>query len=307
MSDVFVSRYGVSALTKQQTDNIKKLFVGEVWQHMSIKSPDGIGMMKAAGGVCAHVLDDVSQHIKPGVTLREIDKITHDLIIEKYGAEIVRLAVKTSGTGLAHTDKISASYALNEIVANAEASDRPLQVGDLFGIDVSAKKNGWSGDTAKKWIVGGEAPPLITSLYTVSLQVMWLVIGMVKPGVSLNELAEVATSFANKHGFNVIGTFPAVGHGIGREHNDGWFIPWSVGALNDGRVLQKGMTFSVEIYLTPGSGELAFLGKDVTSLVTADGAPASYWKHIVAVSDTGCDVLDLRKGEDSAWATLVPV
>lgn len=185
--------------------------------------------------------------------------------------------------------------------------DAHADVAAALGIDVSAKKNGWSVDTAKKWIVDVEASPLITSLYAVSLQVMWLVIGMVRPGVSLNELAEAATAFSKKHGFNVIGTFPAVGHGIGREYNDGWFIPWQVGGLDDGRVLETGMTFSVEVYLTPGTGEMVFLQNDVASLVTADRAPASYWEHIVAVTDTGCDVLDLRKGEDPAWTNVVTV
>ena len=101
------------------------------------------------------------------VTLQEIDRLTHQLIVDKYGAEIVRLAVKTSGTGLAHTDRISASYALNDIVANAPASDMRLRTGDLFGIDVSARKDGWSSDTARRWIVGNEASPLIASLYAV--------------------------------------------------------------------------------------------------------------------------------------------
>ena len=205
---------------------------------------------------------------------------------------------------MAHTDRISASYALNDIVANAPADDRELQVGDLFGIDVSARKDGWSCDTARRWIVGSEASPLITSLYAVSLQVMWLVIGMVSPGVSLNEIAEAATSYVHRHGFKIIHTFPAVGHGIGREHNDGWFIPWRVGGLNNERILRKGMTFSVEIYLTSGSGEVVFLDNDVTSLVTKDGAPACYWEHIVAVTDTGCEVLDLRQGEDQSWAKM---
>jgi methionyl aminopeptidase len=217
------------------------------------------------------------------------------------------MAVKASGTGLAQTDRISASYALNDIVANAPADDRELQVGDLFGIDVSARKDGWSCDTARRWIVGSEASPLIASLYAVSLQVMWLVIGMVRPGVSLNEIAKAATSFANRHGFKIIDTFPAVGHGIGREHNDGWFIPWHVGGLNDGRILREGMTFSVEVYLTSGSGEIAFLDNDVASLVTKDGAPASYWEHIVAVTNTGCEVLDLRQGEDSSWTKVTPI
>lgn len=307
MTALSTTRYGAPFMSKREMEDIQKLFDGEAWQNMILKSDDDIAKMKVAGAICAHVLDEISLHVRPGVTLREIDKLTHELIVDKYGAEIVRLAVKTSGTGLAHTDQISASYALNDIVANAPASDRPLQIGDLFGVDVSARKDGWSGDTARKWIVGNEASPLITSLYAVSHQVMWLVIGMVKPGISLNEIAEAATSFAGRHGFKVIDTFPAVGHGIGREHNDGWFIPWRVGGLNDGRILRKGMTFSVEVYLTPGSGKIQFLDNDVTTLVTADGAPASYWEHIVAVTDTGCEVLDLRGGEEPAWANLVTI
>ena len=208
---------------------------------------------------------------------------------------------------MAHTDRISASYALNDIVANAAADGRELRGGDLFGIDISARKDGWSCDTARRWIVGNDASPLITSLYSVSLQVMWLVIGMVKPGVALNDIGAAATAFVSRHGFRIIDTFPAVGHGIGREHNDGWFIPWHVGGINDGRVLREGMTFSVEIYLTPGSGEIVFLDNDVASLVTLDGAPASYWEHIVAVTETGCEVLDLRAGEDPDWARVSTV
>jgi len=32
-------------------------------------------------------------------------------------------------------------------------------------------------------------------------------------------------------------------------------------------------------------------------IVTTDGTPACYWEHIVAVTDIGCEVLDLRDGE----------
>lgn len=302
-----MSRYGASYMSRQQMDDIQKRFDGDAWQQMPIKSPADVAKMRAAGAIGAHVLDEVSQHIRPGVTLHDIDRLTHDLIVDKYGAEIVRLAVKTSGTGMAHTDRISASYALNDIVANAPADARALRGGDLFGIDISARKDGWSCDTARRWIVGNDASPPITSLYSVSLQVMWLVIGMMKPGVALNDIGAAATAFVRRHGFRIIDTFPAVGHGIGREHNDGWFIPWHVGGINDGRVLREGMTFSVEIYLTSGSGEIVFLDNDVASLVTLDGAPASYWEHIVAVTETGCEVLDLRAGEDPGWARATTV
>ncbi|OYX88371.1 MAG: hypothetical protein B7Y84_08750 [Azorhizobium sp. 32-67-21] len=306
MSDV-TTRYGVPFMSREKMADIQKLFDGPQWQQISEKSADEIEKMKAAGAIGAHVLERISPHIKPGAKLSEIDRLMHELITERYGAEIVRLAVKTAGTGLAHTDLIAASYALNDIVANAPADDRTLKTGDLFGIDVSARKDGWSCDTARRWIVGDDASPLITSLYAASLQVMWLVIGMIRPGVAVNDLAAAANAYAQKHGFRIIHTFPAVGHSIGREHNDGWFIPWKVGGLNDGRILKKGMTFSVEIYLTSGSGEIGFLDNDVTSLVTLDGAPAAYWEHIVAVTDDGCEVLDLRQGEDLSWMRATAV
>jgi methionyl aminopeptidase len=141
-------------MSRQQMDDIQKLFDGDAWQRMPIKSPADVAKMRSAGAIGAHVLDEVSQYIKPGVTLRDIDRLTHELTVDKYGAEIVRLAVKTSGTGLAHTDRIAASYALNDIVANAPADGRELRGGDLFGIDISARKHGWSCDTARRWIVG---------------------------------------------------------------------------------------------------------------------------------------------------------
>ena len=302
MSASIIDRFGVPPMAPEQMGGVRRLFDGPQWQDMTLKSGAEVARMKAAGAVGAHVLEEISRHIVPGVTLREIDRLTHALIVDRFGAEIVRLAVKTSGTGLAHTDRISASYAINDIVANAPADDRTLRTGDLFGIDVSARKDGWSCDTARRWLVGGEAAPSVTSLFAVSQQIMWHVIGLIRPGATLDSIGNAATAFAARHGFRIIDTFPAVGHGIGREHNEGWFIPWCAGGLNTGRVLREGMTFSIEIYLTPGSGEIVFLQNDVASLVTADGAPVSYWEHIVAVTETGCEILDLRRGEDPGWA-----
>jgi methionine aminopeptidase len=36
------------------------------------------------------------------------------------------------------------------VVANAPADDTELRCGDIFGVDISARKDGWSGDTARR-------------------------------------------------------------------------------------------------------------------------------------------------------------
>jgi methionyl aminopeptidase len=40
------------------------------------------------------------------------------------------------------------------------------------------------------------------------------------------------------------------------------------------------------------------LSNNTRSAVTVDDSLAVYWEHVVAVTDTGCEVLDLRDGED---------
>ena len=67
---------------------------------------------------------------------------------------------------------------------------------------------------------------------------------------------------------------------------------------NEGRVLEKGMVITVEPFICAGSGEGIRLSDNTRSGITADNSLAAYWEHVVAVTDTGCEVLDLRDGED---------
>jgi hypothetical protein len=71
---------------------------------------------------------------------------------------------------------------LNDIVANAPADDSDWCAGDIFGVDISARKDGWSGDTARRW--WATRHPRRSPVYAVSQQVMWLVIGMIRPDVA---------------------------------------------------------------------------------------------------------------------------
>ena len=43
------------------------------------------------------------------------------------------------------------------------------------------------------------------------------------------------------------------------------------------------------------------LDNEEGTLVTQDGSLACYWEHAVAVTETGCEILDLRAGENADW------
>jgi methionyl aminopeptidase len=71
------TRYGARYMSRQQMDSIQTLFAGPQWQLMPIKSDDDVAKMKIAGAIGAHVLEQISMHVKPGVKLRDIDCLTH--------------------------------------------------------------------------------------------------------------------------------------------------------------------------------------------------------------------------------------
>jgi hypothetical protein len=53
---------------------------------ISIKTPEQIAMMREAGKICAQILSELTEHVKPGVTSQQINDIAYDLIVNKYGS-----------------------------------------------------------------------------------------------------------------------------------------------------------------------------------------------------------------------------
>jgi methionyl aminopeptidase len=261
---------------------------------ISTKIPDQIAMMHEAGKICAQILSELTPHVKPGVTSQQINDIAYDLIVNKYGAQVDREDL----SGYDSSQYACISIAHNEIAFSGEPSAIPLKTGDLFGVDVSVKKEGWCGDTQRMWIVGQETSARARLLFEVGYQAMCLGISLMRPGAHLQKIAEEVQAYVESFGFSMLRVPSGTGHSIGQVHADGWLIPYYHDPRNEGRVLEKGMVITVEPFICAGSGEGTRLSNNTRSAVTADDSLAVYWEHVVAVTDTGCLVLDLRDGED---------
>ena len=294
--------YKASFKTQEEELAISKIIEKPQYQRIPIKTPEEIAKLKTAGDICADILDEVSPLIKPGVTKRELNELIHKLICEKHTAEVDRLETDAETSA---SDRISACFGHNNIIVNAEPDDMPLQDGDIFGIDISIRKNGWCGDTRKSWIVGDDPDPVTLNLYTVSQNAMWLAIGMIKNGVKFSDIAKTVEEYANKHGAQMIKLPITAGHSLGKRHMDGWMLPLYKTPLNEGRILKTGMVITIETFMSAGTGEAAIIDNDLTSAVTTDDAYACYWEHAVAVTDDGCEILDLRSSEKPEWSNLI--
>ena len=283
---------------------IRQILSQTQYQQIPIKTAQEIEKLKFSGSICANILDEISPFVVPGATKKQLNHLIQDLICNKYSAEVDRLESDAETNA---SDRISACFGHNNIIINAEPDDIPLQTGDIFGIDISIRKNGWCGDTRKSWIIGDEASPSTLNLFTVSQNAMWLAISMIRDGVKVETIASAVEEYSNKRGVSMIKS-PMIfaGHSLGKRHMDGWLIPLYESEINKGRVLSTGMVITIETFMSAGNGEAALVNNDLGSGVTKDDSYACYWEHAVAVTDTGCEILDLRAGEKAQWANALP-
>ena len=187
-------------------------------------------------------------------------------------------------------------FTRNNIIARGTATDEPLRHGDILGIDISIKKDGWCGDTQKMYIVGGDTSALARRLLTVGYEAMKVGIDHVKPGVSLGTVAHAVQCYVESQGFSMVKCPGLTGHAIGQVHCEGLLLPF-YGEADTGHVLQKGMVLTIEPFICAGSGDAEVMPNNMRSAVTKDNSLAAFWEHVVAVTDTGCEILDLRPGE----------
>ena len=136
---------------------------------ITIKTPEEIEKMRAAGRLAAAVLEMIEPYIKAGITTAEIDKICHDYIIE-HGAIPAPLNY--------HGFPKSVCTSLNHVVCHGIPNDKPLKQGDIMNLDVTVKLDGYHGDTSKMFVVG-QPSILAERLIRVTQESLYMAIKMV--------------------------------------------------------------------------------------------------------------------------------
>lgn len=249
-----------------------------------VKSADEIEKMRVAGRLAAEVLEMIGEHVKPGISTGELDRICHDYIVD------VQQAVPAPLNYRGFPKSICTS--LNHQVCHGIPGDKVLKKGDILNIDVTVIKDGFHGDTSKMFLVG-EAGPFARRLVDVTQQAMWKGIEMVRPGVTLGDIGHAIESFVHEQHFSVVQEY--CGHGIGRGfHEDPQILHY--GRPGTGMALQQGMTFTIEPMVNAGKRQVKLLG-DGWTVVTKDRKLSAQWEHTVLCTADGYEVLTLRAEE----------
>ena len=260
---------------------------------VSIKTPEEIQKMRAAGRLAAEVLEVIAPHVRAGVTTGELDRICHDHIVDVQGAVPAPLNY--------HGFPRSICTSVNHQVCHGIPGDRVLKSGDIVNIDITVIKDGYHGDTSQMFLIG-EVSVQARRISQVSRECLLIGIAKVRPGIELREIGRAIQRHAEANGCSVVREY--CGHGIGRQfHEDPQVLHYDDPKVQ--LVLQPGMTFTIEPMVNAGKRQVKVL-PDGWTVVTKDHSLSAQWEHTVLVTESGFEVLTVSAQMPAPARTATP-
>ncbi|MBD3789484.1 MAG: type I methionyl aminopeptidase [Campylobacterales bacterium] len=240
---------------------------------IAIRKPNEIAKLRKAGEIVGKTLQYLQNTIKPGMTLKEIDALG-EAFIREHGAE-------PSFKGLyGFTGSVCTS--LNEVCIHGVPDDTIVKEGDILGLDIGAKVDGYYGDAAITMPIG-KISREDEALIACSKDALYHAIASIKEGMRFKELTKILEDFITSRGFVPLRDY--CGHGIGTKPHDEPNIPnYLEGKPNQGPKIKNGMVFCLEPMVCRKSGKPVILDDD-WSVVSEDGLRSSHYEHQVAVVD----------------------
>jgi methionyl aminopeptidase len=244
------------------------------------KSPAEIERMRAANGLVADVLAELSGMVVPGVTTAELDAAAENLV-RAGGAEPAFKGYR------GYPCTLCAS--VNEQVVHGIPSARALVEGDIISLDMGVKLNGFFGDSAVTVPVGRVSDEA-AMLLCVTREALEKGIVQVRLGGRISDIGHAIQQHVEAHGFSVVREF--VGHGIGAALHEEPQIA-NYGEPGRGPRLAEGMVLAIEPMVNAGRPAVKVLADGWTA-VTKDGRLSAHFEHTVAVTKSGPLVLTQR-------------
>jgi len=244
---------------------------------INIRGPREIERIRASGRLVAEALELVGGLIVPGVTTGELDRAVEEFVRSRGAAPEFK--------GFrGYPAAICAS--VNEEVVHGIPGDRRLEEGDIVGVDVGIRKDGYVADAARTFAVG-EIDEEARRLLAATERALVAGVAAVVRGAFLSDVSHAIQKAAEAAGFSVVREL--AGHGVGTELHEPPEIP-NFGEPGHGPVLKPGMVFALEPMVNVGAPGVETLA-DGWTVVTADRGRSAHFEHTIAVTVNGADVM----------------
>ena len=241
------------------------------------KTPEEIELIRQSALLVSKTLGLMAAHIEPGVTPLELDKLAEEFIRDNGGAP--------GFLGLYdYPNTIITS--VNHQVVHGIPTARPLQEGDIVGLDCGVKMNGFYGDHAYTFAVG-EIAEDVKQLLRVTKESLYKGIEQAQAGKRIGDISSAIQTYTEQFGYGVVREL--VGHGLGKKMHEQPNVP-NYGKRGRGPKIKEGLVIAIEPMINMGTYRVNQLN-DGWTIVTADKRPSAHFEHDVAIVDGKPDIL----------------
>ncbi len=245
---------------------------------IKIKSKHEVEQLRYAGRITAETLEVLKEHIVPGISTMELDKIAAE-VAAKNGA--------TCSFYQYNGFPGHACISINrEVVHGIPSKKVLLKEGDIVSVDFGACYGGYHGDAARTYAVG-EITPEANRLISVTEQSFFEGIRFAKAGNRLFDISAHIQETVENAGYSVVRAL--VGHGIGAQLHEDPEVP-NFGTAGRGPRLVAGMVLAVEPMVNMGTYKVTTLPDDWT-VVTADGQLSAHFENTILIKEDGAEIL----------------
>ncbi len=246
---------------------------------IALRKPNELTKLALAGSIVGKTLQHLRENITVGMSLKEIDAMG-EAFIREHGAE-------PSFKGL-YGFPASVCTSLNEVCIHGVPTDYRVQEGDILGLDLGTKIDGYFGDAAISMGIG-KISKEDEDLIACSKDALYHAIDNIKVGMRFKELSHILETFIRDRGYVPLRDF--CGHGIGTKPHEEPNIPNYVdGKPKQGPKIKNGMVFCLEPMVCQ-KGENPVILDDKWSVVSEDGLHSSHYEHTVAIIDNKAVIL----------------
>ncbi len=258
-----------------------------------LKSARQIAEMREAGRIVAQTYEVLREHVVPGVTTAELDRIAEEFIrgrgaipsYKGYGALPARKGYKPRAAFPA-----TICVAVNDVICHGIPSAKEvLKDGDIIGIDIGVTYNGWIGDSCVTYPVG-QVDEQSRRLIDTARHTLDLGIKEALPGKRLGDIGAAIQEYAEARGFSVVRDLS--GHGVGRTLHEKDPSVLHFGTRGVGLKMQPGMVFTIEPMIDVGDFKIEVM-PDQWMIRTADRSRSAQFEHTIAITDGPPQLLTL--------------
>jgi methionyl aminopeptidase len=249
-------------------------------QGKDVKTPDELERLRRACRAAARVLRVTGEAVRAGIATDALDAVAHE--------ETIRLGGYPSPLNYRGFPK-SLCTSVNEVICHGIPDARPLEDGDIVNLDVTVFLEGMHGDCSATFLVG-DVDPGGRRLVQIARECLERGIAAVRPGHPISDIGKAIESHASRHGYGVVRAY--CGHGIGESFHTALQIPHHYDPSMK-RVMEPGMTFTVEPMITEGTWQ-DLLWDDGWTAVTADGKRSAQFEHTLVVTPDGAQILTVE-------------